>query len=809
MSADESEDPRPLAPSNGESHIESAATATPAKRKRSTQDDRPAVESTSSTLHDRSNLHETLRNLVGLLLKHDTELQLLSCPFPTSTAKPRVKRAKTSGDQDTSNIRTRVESSHYNTLQEFLADIERASAAVIERNQNQTNGTKPEGSALTEVVNLIAAFKKHMNTLVGQSFVNQSDIKAEYPDEDDEQLLSLVSNSGAREDKQALTMFGGNQSQPKQLFSSLQKSVQVPLQSESGAEKVVEVQEQLREGGLPNGIATTRVVPYNLESAEDKPKRTFGDVFAPRSGLPPAEPRKRRRSTAVSWIDPFDLVLDVNNFSGESNNYSFATLPATQWLQYGGVSSSSSYWSRVEKHNEESGFVSRHEDPALWTDDESAILQGVYSSFAPSFDSSNAVIQADSKNLVWWGQRGARRLRTLLSLPYPENGLEDSSREVDVEAIDKMDESFLDEVAESLKPKDYAEYLAQTEQTPKAEPESREIDDVLAEVSNLLETLASYQNIRRTTLPSDDEISESNESPAPEINDAETPSDEERAVYEDLKSKLVAIISNLPPYVVAKVNGDQLAELNISQKIIIDNPDWQGTMEKDDYSLQQDRAAAIAAQTNAANRASTPSSARPANYQAPHSAYNQRAFNANARVSQTPSGFPTPQPTRQPSTGGSFPPGYTGGRPPSTPSQRPGSSSQFPQANPQYNQASNVPQFQRPTPNGYTPQPYSPRPGQPAQYGTPQGRTPSASAPSASAQRYQQYATQTPSQGYLNSAAAAAYARSAADQSAVNKTHLAAQARQSPSTPQPHYEARQSQEGSLTPGKQNGTPIQS
>ncbi|KAJ5643696.1 uncharacterized protein N7484_006203 [Penicillium longicatenatum] len=775
MSADEGGDPKSMAPVNGESHPESTATATPGKRKRSTQDENPAVEPASSASRESLDLHENLRTLVGLLLKHDTELQLLSCPFPTSGAKPRAKRAKTSGDQDTSNIQARVEAGRYNTLQEFLADIERASAAVIERNQNQANGASAEGAPVTEVVNRIAAFKKHMNSLVGQSFVNQTDVKAETPDDDDDdQLQSTASHIGPREDKQALTLFGGNQSHPKQLFSSLQKSVKVPLQSsESGAEKFVEVQEPLREGGLPNGITTTRVVPYNLESSAPKP-RTFGEVFAPRSGLVPVEPRKRSNRSTVTWIDPFDLVLDYKNFSGDRSNTSLVPVPSGQWLQYGGVTSSPSYWSRVEKHHEDANVGSKYGDPALWTGDDSSLLQGVYSSFAPSFDSSGAVLQAESKGMVWWGQRGESRLRTLLSLT------EDLPDEVDVEAIDNVDESTLNEMVDTLKPKDYTEYLASIEKTSDGPPESKEINDALAEVSHLLETLASYQNIRKNTIPS---TSENDELPVPESDDPDTPSDAERATYENLRSKLVSIISSLPPYVVSKVNGDQLGELNISQKIIIDSPDWKGTMEKDDHTLHLERAAAIAAQANAANRASTPSSTRPSNFQAPHSAYNQRSFNANARLSQSQGAFQVPPQARQPSSTGSFTPPYVGSRAPSTPSQRPGYGSQ-------YSQANNVPQFQRPTSNGYTPQPYTPRPTATSN-GTPQRHNPN---PSVSAQRYGQM--NTPTQAYPNSAAAATYARSAAEQATTKS--------------QPQPEARHSQEGSLTPGsKQNGTPIQS
>lgn len=69
MSADEGADAKSMAPVNGDSHPDLAATATAAKRKRSVQDDKPTAESTSSTTRESANLHESLRSLLGLLLQ--------------------------------------------------------------------------------------------------------------------------------------------------------------------------------------------------------------------------------------------------------------------------------------------------------------------------------------------------------------------------------------------------------------------------------------------------------------------------------------------------------------------------------------------------------------------------------------------------------------------------------------------------------------------------------------------------------------------------------------------------------------------
>ncbi|KAJ5439865.1 uncharacterized protein N7458_010863 [Penicillium daleae] len=804
MSADENGDTPMMPAPNGEPLPDTSATATPGKRKRSAQEENLVVDSnTSTTSRDKATLHENLRSLVGLLIKHDAELQLLSCPFPTSGTKPRMKRAKTSSDQETTNVQARVESGRYNTLQEFLADIEKASAAVIERNQNQSNGTKADGKPLTEVVNRIAAFKKHMNSLVGQSFVNQTEVKAEASEDESEQSAeALASIPGAREDRQALTFFGANpsnQGNPKQLFSSLQKSVKVPLQSsESDIEKFVEVQEQLREAALPAGITSTKVVPYNLNVTKPQ-KRTFGEVFTPRSGLPPIHPPRTRshRSSSATWIDPFDAVFDTKHFLGDRNSYCLTPLPAGQWLQYGGVTSSPSYWARLEKNHAEVDNGPKHGDPALWTGDDPSLLQGVFSSFAPSYDSSGAVLQVDTKDLVWWGKRGAKRLRTLLSLPDEEV----ETPVVQPGSIGDLDEGALDEMVKQFNPEDFA-YDPSQEGPSEEDPESREVEELLQEISELLDTLSSYQKIRNLHIPSSGgETSETNEPAAPMFGTPDTPSDAERAVYETLKASLFAIIKNLPPFAVAKLDGDQLAELNISQKILVENPDYSGTMEKDDNTLHQDRAAAIAAAaaTNAAaaasnsmNRTSTPTAARSAYQQSPQAAYNQRAVPPNNQMSQPRPGFQVPPQARQPSAGGPYTAGYTGARPQAPLDNGLATCLSIPATPVQWLRAIST-AVHSATWTGCV-QCY------------PQGRTPYANA--GTPQPYQN-ANLTPSQtAYSNSAAAVIYARSAAEKQQATKAQLATQQRQSPSTPQPQgLEARSSHEGSLTPGKQNGTPV--
>ncbi|RAH60326.1 hypothetical protein BO85DRAFT_224376 [Aspergillus piperis CBS 112811] len=866
MSADEGGGTAPMPVTNGDQSQNTpdpSVLATPGKRKRVASHDEKAAQDAGASAtqsQEKAKLQETLRNLVDILSKSDADLHLLSCPLPSSPAKPRSKRAKVSGDKDeSSSIQARVASDRYSSLSEFLSDIEKASAAVIERNKAQATPASADGSPLTETVNRIAAFKKLLNSLVRQAHVSQANIKTEASEEDGEApAKSTPTHVETRNDSLVLTLFG-NPANPKQLYSSLQKTVKVPLPSDdANADKFVEVQAPLREIGLPNGISTTKVQPFEAETAVKEHKRTFGDVFAPRATLPQLEaPRKSRTSTRNAtngWIDPFEAITDYKAFLGDRNNYCLAPLPSGHWLQYGGVTSSPSVWSRRQKQHssQQAGEDVPTDDPALSIDEDAALLQGVYSSFAPSFDSSGAVEQADSKNLVWWSKRGARRLNTLLSLPYVEDEQKDSTS-VQPGSIGDLDESTLEEMVKTFNPDDFADNIVHTDKSTEKDTQEREMDDVLRDVSDLLETLSSYQKIRSLeTTASSGQGTEPKET-TPDVTGADTPSSAEQTVYETLKSSLAVLVATLPPYAVAKLDGDQLAELNISQTILIENPEYQGTMEKDDYALQQERAAALAT-TSGANRTSTPS--RSGSFQAQ---FNQRSFTANARTQ--PQTFQSPQPyygARQSSTPAPYTPGhpqqFAGARPPSTPQQRPG---YFPgyaqQPTPQYNQ------YQRPGQNGYhpypgqqgppaagqgSPQPYTPRPGQPAPYNAPYTAGRSASpqkppsyatprgsfGPPGSANPQQRFVLQQqqpgqqpppygnypsnqappPSGGYSNSAAAMTYARSAAEQAIMmerNKVQLAAAAQNRPNsaTPQPSGEA--SQERSATPGsKQNGTP---
>ncbi|KAL1962074.1 hypothetical protein VTN77DRAFT_602 [Rasamsonia byssochlamydoides] len=857
MASDEGGETATMPVTNGDLHpppAGSAALSTPAKRKRvSSSEERSAQVNapSASAGQDKEELDQTLRYLLQILARDDEDIHLFKCSLvPPSPAKPRSKRAKLSDNSDkNASIEARVAAGRYTSLQEFLDDVERASTAVIAKQQSQVAhlGAKDAEDSISNSKNRIMALKKHLHSLLIQvSYNKPSGVKTEPSEEGEDSAVHRPNPGTGREDKRVLTLFG-NPSNPKQLFSSLQQPIKVPLGPDKQRE--VEIQPPLPEDKLPNGITAIKAAPFNL-TIDEKPVKTFGEVFAPRPTLPQLEPPRRGRSWArnpsAMWIDPFDAITDPKAVPGEKNNYCFASLPSVSWLQYGGVTSSPSYWNRKQKQQDDSGKDQQQEYST--NDDDPALLQGVYSSFAPSYDSSSSIVQADSKNLVWWAKRGARRFKTLLALHYGAGGQEDQEQP----QLPDLDEASLEEAVNSFKPEEVTEEVSTKEAQPEADTESKDVDEILREVSELLETLNSYRQIRNFDAQASDT----------DAGSPSTPSSAERTVYETLKSSLAAIIANLPPYAVAKLNGDQLADLNLSQKILVENPVYNGTMEEDDYTVLQKRIAAA----TPANHAVTPS--RPGAYQGSPAAYNQRMYPPNARGQQPPAaaGYQGYYGGRHPSTSTPYTPGtapqsYTP-RPQASPSQRPSHlPAAYSQPGGQYMQRPNgyspYPGQQGAPPPQGSPQPYAQRPGQPGyqqnpQYGpgrsaspqkqpgyaTPQPpRTPYMNPGTNNPPRYyppqqqppqQQQPThygnypptQAPSSStpYSNSAAAATYNRSAAEQAARTAANQQRQSSGTPNSPasqsqpqqQPQQNADQSasQDRSASPAnKQSSTPV--
>jgi hypothetical protein len=213
----------------------------------------------------------------------------------------------------------------------------------------------------------------------------------------------------------------------------------------------------------------------------------------------------------------------------------------------------------------------------------------------------------------------------------------------------------------------------------KKSDQEKEVDDLLEEVSDLIETLASYQRNRNLTLPtSQDRYSADpvNGDMLRNGNLSHQPSEEEMLTYDTLKAQLSLIIQTLPPYAVARLNSDKLAELAVSTRIEVRSDEYRGVMEEDEPARLARLAAQAAATSNQRQAHRTPSVSGPyANHQY------QAQFTPSARpvgsgqhFPQTPvrpaanmyprgaSSVPVPQPHQQvqprPAPGTQFRPMY-------------------------------------------------------------------------------------------------------------------------------------------------------
>lgn len=387
---------------------------------------------------------------------------------------------------------------------------------------------------------------------------------------------------------------------------------------------------------LPNGIALSETKPPNTApqqaSTGNNRKRTFADVFAPRATLPllerpkPPLPPPARNPNSSPFYDSYEAAVSSGIPQGERSGYLFTPVPSGHWLQYGQT------YPPIRRHKQtrvdhSSTVTSRPFINTAREDD--ASFNRAFSSFAPSFESAGATVPVSVKNQVWWDEYGERYLKRILARAHPRADKLPVSPEL--EEFPKSTQSNTDNLTFDAPnpPEDSSKNkIEKTDQTT---------DDILVNISELLETLDSYRRIRTAQSPS--------QSPAPGSSvDPSAPSAPEQETYEMLRTMLVTIVATLPPYLVSKLNGDQLSRLNINQNIVIESPDYPGTMEEDDFTIQKRQAAKLRqAQSQAQAQTTT---ARPSGrimgYQTPPTYQRAYVQPAPARLMK-----PMPSPAQQ------------------------------------------------------------------------------------------------------------------------------------------------------------------
>ena len=540
-----------------------------------------------------------------------------SSPAQRNLKRPRVESSTNTDDQ--ASIASKIKAGLYSSLKEVAADVELAGSSVLElsasEGENNTMGALRNGQDISrakgEVVARVLAFKKVFASILLREKVHNSslpnaganpgvisDLTANASTEDETATPNATDD--LRTDSYALSLFG-SAPQPRQLFSSLQTSAHLTgMSAAASLGGAVDEKSQLLNARLPNGISIAKITPAHpaREPSGVRPIPTIGEMFPPPPTLPhltPPKPSKltMTRGPVVSWFNP----ADPSSMPRSSRRGSQSTQPQLtgQWLNYTTITPATQPTSPEAKRRQRERALSfgeskppppQEEDPSAFNAArEEALFRRVYSSFGPSRDDSSTTIPEAYKNKVWWDRIGRDKYEKVVD-PYYSLQETKAVGPIDPYETQILDEEYIDfsEAVEAYTPLDpEKDFVAAEPPPPRGSVDEREVEAMLKEISELLQRLHSYQRIRNLSLMSGSRSTVAQENPiSTMIGTPAVPSQAEVDVYNLLKSQLSVMVATLPPYAVARLNGDQLADLNISSKIAMPARNYCGVMEPDD-----------------------------------------------------------------------------------------------------------------------------------------------------------------------------------------------------------------------------------
>lgn len=615
------------------------------------------------------------------MFRYDTTPSLLECPIPWSIGdKHSAKRPKLSTQTNLTTIAAEVQSQSYQSIEELLHDVDSAVSTISSMEQatyGQSTGSYPiSGTNGHSQESLkISAFRKELSNILRREVIRRPQslgiFGADAPrpsgggsGQNDDIAKALTSSNTDSTGRTVLTLLSAA-SQPKQLFSSLQESKIVnPSKASQVSESDIPVQDEeiveagsilnfppLREAALPNGISTTKVIPIHSTGVKNAKTKipTMGDIFAAGSNITPLNPPRQSRHTAtrsqsVNWFNPNEASSPGRSRGRET--FTMQPLSTGQWLTYNVAPSPKQLSTPEAKRKQRDRALSQGESKtplpqevieAHYQAREEALFRSAYSSFAPDHDNTAALVPERLKNRLWWERFGQKRLHDILA-QTDTTPRDDSFSEVDDShsPIEPSEDELFKEAVETWTPEDMPpEFKTLTEKTKVEDEAEKDIQDVLEEVSELLETLNSHQHVKNLSLPTNARTSTSQYTPLTAMSGSPSiPSLTEIDIYNVLKSQLSLMISALPPHAVAKLNGEQLEALSISTRIPTEARNYHGTME-DVESATKIRPAAVSATGGSSMRTMTPTASTAAR----SSHYQQPIVNASPRLtygSQTP-----------------------------------------------------------------------------------------------------------------------------------------------------------------------------
>ncbi|KAK3941358.1 hypothetical protein QBC46DRAFT_104566 [Diplogelasinospora grovesii] len=579
------------------------------KRKRDSSDDRESevnesqgAKPTVNGVHTSPSQKSLVRDFFDVLQSFDTSgPAILKLPLPDTffDGEPSAKRAKSEENTKPTTITDKVMQDAYETLDGLVSDISQAVKSHVK--ELETAGPDADPRANDEAIAKAIAFKNKAFELCRRELAYPYVPRPSQQKTDLREALPPSATGGL-----VLTTFGAAPTL-KPLFTSLQRAT-----TPDG------VLRPLADNTLPNGISTTRILP-DAPAASEKSTRTLtlGELFPSPRNLPPLQPPKAPKNTTKSNVLTFYHPELTEKSKYRQGTYFSQNITTGHWLDYSNATPTTHAKTKQRERAQSLAGV-KPSSTELEMSEMEALFRGAFSSFAPCKDDSAAIIPSSQVRGIWWQRVGRRNFERLVESEVPDEEAEDGAatdsaigmeidEELVKEAIDNWDESAIDPSLDEVmgKKSDY----------------DKEVDDLLEEVSDLIETLASYQRNRNLTLPT----SQDRYSADPVNGDmlrngslSHQPSEEEMMTYQALKAQLSMIIQTLPPYAVARLNSDKLAELSVSTKIEVRTDEYKGVMEEDEPARLARQAAQAAASTSQrqTHRAPSVSGASPyANHQ--------------------------------------------------------------------------------------------------------------------------------------------------------------------------------------------------
>ncbi|KAK3689871.1 hypothetical protein B0T22DRAFT_514609 [Podospora appendiculata] len=568
------------------------------KRKRDASDDGDEPElngsgcekPTINGVHTSQDRKSLIRDFFDVLQSFDTSSPaILKRPLPDASSDdgPSAKRAK-SEDMPATTIADKMTQDNYHVLDDLVSDITLSVDAHVK--ELESSAAEADPLANDEAIAKTVAFKQKALELFRRELAYPNVAQPPPAKTDLKEALPPSAMGGL------VLSTVGMAPTVKPLFTSLQQT-----RTPEGTLKAI------ADAALPSGVSTTHILPDPSASA-DKNSRplTLGELFPSPRNLPPLQPPKAPKTTTKSNVLTFYHPELTEKSKYRSGTYFTQNISAGHWLDYSNATPTTP---AKTKQRERAQSLAGHKPSTteLEVSEMEALFRGAFSSFAPCKDDSAAIIPSNQVSRMWWQRVGRRNFEKMVDADLPEEDIESAQTAEPAEVMD-FDEELVKSAIDSWD--DSAIDPSLDEIMGKKSDEDKEIDDVLEEVSDMIETLASYQRNRNLTLPT----SQDRYSADPVNGDmlrngslSHQPSEEEMLTYQALKAQLSLIIKALPPYAVARLNSDKLEELSVSTKIEIRSDEYKGVMEEDEPARLSRQAAQTAANSTQRQQHRAPS----------------------------------------------------------------------------------------------------------------------------------------------------------------------------------------------------------